>query len=201
MVIGLNGRIPLNTAGNLAGQTGGIPFPLHSAPHVHLRRRRGTRAAPGQLGQRGRPDIRAAERVRPELRLRSAPSTIPPRAPLLRQYPGRQRRHRRPADPAPEPARRYPPAPENDLRHRDRRRHELRLRGDGPGQRRPEQPLYHAQRRCRPRTTLVFGTDATGDPVVQRADAAGCRPVGRGRLDTGRNLCAGVSQSAGDQPT
>ena len=70
MVIGLNGRIPLNTAGNLAGQTSGIPFPLAHRPRVHLRRRSGPRPAPGQLGQRGRPDVRVAERVRPELRLR-----------------------------------------------------------------------------------------------------------------------------------
>ena len=50
MVIGLNGRIPLNTAGNLAGgrrSNGGDP-----------------RGAPGQLGQRDRPDLRAPERVR-----------------------------------------------------------------------------------------------------------------------------------------
>src|SRR5947209_23201 len=32
MVIGLNGRIPLNTAGNLAGQTTGIPFPATGTP-------------------------------------------------------------------------------------------------------------------------------------------------------------------------
>src|SRR5271157_3273836 len=32
MVIGLNGRIPLNTAGNLAGQASGIPFPLTLPP-------------------------------------------------------------------------------------------------------------------------------------------------------------------------
>ena len=31
------------------------------------------------------------------------------------------------------------------------------------------------------------------------ANAGGCRPVGRGRLDTGRSLCAVASQSAGDQ--
>ena len=43
MVIGLNGRIPLNTAGNLAGQTGqGIPFPCRHAD-LQLRRRRGPR--------------------------------------------------------------------------------------------------------------------------------------------------------------
>ena len=45
-----------------------------------------------------------------------------------------------------------------------------------------------------------FGTDANGFPVRPALDAAGCRPVGRGRLDTGRNLrLAVVSQSAGDQ--
>ena len=44
LVIGLNGRIPLNTAGNLAG-AGAIP-----------------RRAPGQLGQRGRPHLCLAER-------------------------------------------------------------------------------------------------------------------------------------------
>jgi len=32
MVIGLNGRIPLNTAGNLAGSVPGIPFPLFPPP-------------------------------------------------------------------------------------------------------------------------------------------------------------------------
>ena len=35
MVIGLNGRIPLNTAGNLAGQAGGIPFPLTLPPPAY----------------------------------------------------------------------------------------------------------------------------------------------------------------------
>ena len=47
MVIGLNGRIPLNTAGNLAG-TGRDP-----------------RRSPGQLAQRDRPDVWAPECVRP----------------------------------------------------------------------------------------------------------------------------------------
>ena len=32
MVIGLNGRIPLNTAGNLAGPVAGVPFPPGTAP-------------------------------------------------------------------------------------------------------------------------------------------------------------------------
>ena len=35
MVIGLNGRIPLNTAGNLAGQASGIPFPLTLPPPAY----------------------------------------------------------------------------------------------------------------------------------------------------------------------
>ena len=62
MVIGLNGRIPLNTAGNLAGGgpgNGGDPC-----------------SPPGQLGQRDRPDLRAAERVsRSRHRTRTLSST------------------------------------------------------------------------------------------------------------------------------
>ena len=62
MVIGLNGRIPLNTAGNLAGNARASRTPparrtyTYGGGAVHA-------AAPGQLGQRGRPDIRAAERL------------------------------------------------------------------------------------------------------------------------------------------
>ena len=55
-VIGLNGRIPLNTAGNLqrrATTTAGDPAHSDVTP-----------AAPGQLAQRDRPDLRPAERLR-----------------------------------------------------------------------------------------------------------------------------------------
>ena len=65
MVIGLNGRIPLNTAGNLAAQVAGYTpndtgdwsaYGLGTALTVYGGN--GTCIAPGELGQRGRPDVR-----------------------------------------------------------------------------------------------------------------------------------------------
>ena len=69
MVIGLNGKIPLNTAGNLAGFVAGVQNPPSNSeagattatPAVGRGR---PFAPPGQLGQRDRPDLRAPECVR-----------------------------------------------------------------------------------------------------------------------------------------
>ena len=74
MVIGLNGRIPLNTAGNLAGRTARADRP-GTAPTRQLLCRPDPRRPPGQLGQRDRPDVRASERFRPD-------TDIDPLAPL-----------------------------------------------------------------------------------------------------------------------
>ena len=78
MVIGLNGRIPLNTAGNLAAQVAGFTSRMtrrwatrRGAAPTYLRRA-GPCVAPGQLDQRGRPDVRPSERVRPRRTVRTA---------------------------------------------------------------------------------------------------------------------------------
>ena len=88
MVIGLNGRIPLNTAGNLAGQASGIPFPL-----TYRRPRTPTAAArptPQHLGN-------SVSEVDPTYALQNgydpnfdAPGAFnyPPTAGHRRQYPG-----------------------------------------------------------------------------------------------------------------
>ena len=82
MVIGLNGRIPLNTAGNLAGQTGGIPFPLFprlprtpTAAARHTRRTWATRSARSIRHTRCRTAMTRTSTP-------PVPSTIPPRAPF-----------------------------------------------------------------------------------------------------------------------
>ncbi len=62
MVIGLNGRIPLNTAGNLAAQVTGVVVPQRGSGTADILRRPQPCFAPGQLDQRGRPDVRPSER-------------------------------------------------------------------------------------------------------------------------------------------
>ena len=104
------------------------------------------------------------------------------RARHARQHPGGQRRHRRPPDPAPQPAGRHAPAPED-------------RRFGSPGStatrtsslwRRPRaaaarNQLLHAQRRRRPARHVVSGTDANGNPGrpaahASRGRAGGARP-------------------------
>ena len=73
------------------------------------------------------------------------------------------------------------PAPEDQLRHRDQRRHELRLRGDGLGQRHRQSAL-HAQRRRRPAIdTALLEPTRTAIPsscaLTPRLPAGGARPA------------------------
>ena len=90
LVIGLNGRIPLNTAGNLAGS------------------RRHSRRAPRHVGERTRPDVCPAEREPgPRDRRRSLQYLRHRRTALHEQHPGGQRVDRRPPDAAPQPPRRH----------------------------------------------------------------------------------------------
>ena len=136
MVIGLNGRIPLNTAGNLAGQRRN-PFPLTTAPAYTYGGGAAHAAHLGNSVSEIDPTYALQNGYRPELRrprgLQLSPAAsrltavntqvdsagIDVRLTQLRNLLAGTR-----------------PAPENDPRHRDRRRHELRLRRDGLGQRR-----------------------------------------------------------------
>ena len=80
MVIGLNGRIPLNTAGNLAGQVAESPFPCHRPPRTptaaarHTRRTWATRSARSIRHTRCRTAMTRTTTP-------PGPSTIPPRTP------------------------------------------------------------------------------------------------------------------------
>ena len=113
MVIGLNGRIPLNTAGNLAG---GAPGSNGGDP----------RAAPGQLGQRGRPDLRASERVRASpttpwrLHTPASGRALHPESEPTRQVDNSKHDDsaRRPTDPASQPAGRHAAAAQKPVRIR-----------------------------------------------------------------------------------
>ena len=191
MVIGLNGRIPLNTAGNLAGQASGIPFPLAlPPPRTPTAAARSHAAAPGQLGQRDRPDVRVAERVRPDTSTPPGPSTIPPAITAVNTQVDNAGIDVRLTQLRNLLAGTRPPQKTTLGTGTDGETNYVSVR-DGPGQRRLliNAGLLHAQRRCRPANDTVFGTDANGNPVRPAPDAAGCRPVGRGRVDTGRNLC------------
>ena len=97
MVIGLNGRIPLNTAGNLAGGRGHRRRPTRRT--WATRSARSTRRTGSRTRSYSTTDARGGVHA-PGLR-RS--STRPTRG----QQPGRQRRRRRPPDPAPQPAGRH----------------------------------------------------------------------------------------------
>ena len=193
MVIGLNGRIPLNTAGNLAG-SGADPRP-----------------APGQLGQRDRPDLRPPECLRPyrqrldpfnqlgnpttwasfqrsEWRASTRPTT--PRS-TTRSTSRRTRLSvgRRPVDPAPQPPGRHAAPAPNPLvgdQHEPQRRRQHRLRvmarlgsagaayylpnGIADWQRRPRR---HLRDRRQPATPLV---QRTTPPVAGRWGEAASVP-------------------------
>ena len=93
LVIGLNGRIPLNT---------------RRQPGRHGRHGCHPRRAPRQLGQRARPDLCLAERQPgPRDRRRSLQCRGHRHAPLHKQHSGGQCGGRRPADPASQPPGRH----------------------------------------------------------------------------------------------
>ena len=201
MVIGLNGRIPLNTAGNLAGQTAGIPFTPGTRPPLTY----GGGAVHAQhLGN-------SVSEVDPTYALQNgydpnydytSPGTAAFNSPLhehRRQYPGGQRRHRRPADAAPEPACRDPAAPENDPRPgTDGDTNSVSVRDRARAAASSATSLLMPNNVADPYDT-VFATDASGNPYVQRLNASRCRPVGRGRLGPRRDLRAVHSEPSGDQ--
>ena len=198
MVIGLNGRIPLNTAGNLAGQTAGIQFAPGPPPATPTAAARSTPSTWATRSARSTRRTRCRTGSTRHYDCRRAPSLSPVYGhvfPTRAIQPGGQRRHRRPADPAPQPAGRHPPAAETNPRAPGLdRRHELVWPWiNGDEQRRPDRRLrlLHAQRRRRPATTLSIGTDANGNPVRPAPDASGGGPVGRGRLGTRRNHAPG----------
>ena len=106
MVIGLNGRIPLNKPRRrqlLAG----------SAPARHPRR------APGTSCQRARPHLCVAERANQGPAIDADPfNTSGIDMPLYKQFPGRQRGDRRALDPASQPGRHAAPTQSDDVRPR-----------------------------------------------------------------------------------
>ena len=188
MVIGLNGRIPLNTAGNLAG--GGPATADHAA-------------APGQLGQRDRSDVRTAERVRcPATDARGATftppvSTVTPRR-ATRQVDNvaastdvrlTQLRNLLAGD---SPAD-HPGGTGLTLACRsdraDQRRRQLRLWNDWTS----VPALLHAQRRRRP--TASMWTATAYQPAAPRLSASRPRWQGVGRGAVGARLPLGPQPS------
>ena len=82
MVIGLNGRIPLNTAGNLAGQARRNPLSPMPLPPTYTYGGGAAHAAHlGNSVSEIDPTYALQNGYRPELRRRRVPSTIPPRIP------------------------------------------------------------------------------------------------------------------------
>ena len=200
MVIGLNGRIPLNTAGNLAGQTGGIPFPWHYRPRVHLRRRRGHAPHLGNSVSEIDPTYALQNGFDLELRRRRRVQRSRPRSSLPpRNTPGRHRRHRRPADAAPQPAGRHARRRTNPGAPGPPAIAELRLRGDGDRQRRPDRRLAYfmpngvadPQRRChRDRRQRLRYVQRLTPPVAGRWGEADSISGGS---------CAALPNRSGDQ--
>ena len=177
MVIGLNGRIPLNTAGNLAGQRDGIPFPFPPSTYTYG----GGAAHAAHLGNSVSeidPTYALQNGYDPNLRRPRVPSTIPRTNAYNTQVDNAgidvrltQLRNLL-AGTRPRPPQRCPASANG--------RPDLigLVNGDDNCARR-QHPLPHAQRRRRPQR-YAFGTDASNVPAScarrRQLPAGGARP-------------------------
>ena len=173
MVIGLNGRIPLNTAGNLAGSGSGRPTPSH-------------------LGN-------SASEVDPTYGLQNGfnfNNDVGGRvhAPAFGgpvhggQHPGGQRGHRRPADPASQPAGRAPDRRPDPIAARPRPARSTATTTSCSGTTgQQSDPYFLPNGIADPQATStdIDGFGSSPPNAVLRAHPAGCRALGRGAVGAG----------------